>query len=83
MKEVVINSGISSQEIKNYFKEVASPLSSGKYLGKNWEVAVKILEDRGYVNLPIPHTLIIFKGEDDAVDNAVQRYRRAFLRGGG
>lgn len=82
MKEVVIHSGIPHHEIKDYFEKAATPLPSGKYAGANWEVAVDQLTDQGYKNLRIPRTLLVFQGEEEAVDRAVKQYRRAFLRGG-
>ncbi len=82
MKEVVILSGIPYHEIKDYFEKAAKPLCLEKYLGEKWEVALETSKDREYKNIRIPRTRIVFKGEEEAVDTAVQRYRRAFLRGG-
>lgn len=82
MKEVVIDSGIPFYEIKNYFEKRAKPSDGKRFLGDRWAVSLEALEDPGYKNLKIPKTRLIFQGEADAVDTAVKRYRRAFLRGG-
>lgn len=82
MKEVIIDSGIPCYEIEGYFEKVAKPLQPGEYVGVQWEVAVNKLKDQGYKHMRIPRTQLVFKGEDEAVDRAVQQYRRAFLRGG-
>ncbi|NBG88582.1 hypothetical protein [Isachenkonia alkalipeptolytica] len=82
MKEVVIYSGIPYYEIKDYFEKAAMWLSPEKYLGEQWQVELEVLEDQGYKNLPIPQTRLTFTGKAEAVDRAVHKYRRAFLRGG-
>lgn len=82
MKEVIIDSGIPCYEIEDYFEKEATPLHAGKYVGANWEVSVERRKDQGYKHMRIPRTRLVFKGEEGAVDRAVQNYRRAFLRGG-
>ncbi len=82
MKEVVIDSGIPCHEIKGYFEKEARASDGGRFLGEGWEVVLETHEDQGYKNLKIPKIRLIFKGEEGAVDLAVKRYRRAFLRGG-
>lgn len=82
MKEVVIDSGIPSHEIKKYFKKRTRIYGDNRFIGEGWEVAMEILGDQGYKNLPLPRTRLVFKGEEKSVILAVQEYRRAFLRGG-
>ncbi len=83
MKEVIIDSGIPYGQMKNYFDEVAKPLSPQQYQGEKWEVVLKKIEDQGHKTVPIPRTLVTFKGEDEAVEKAVHNYRMEFLQGGG
>ncbi len=82
MKELVICSGIPYDQIRDYFDKAATAVSSEKYVGERWQVELRALCRGSYENLPIPETRLRFTGEEEAVDRAVHRYRRAFLRGG-
>ncbi|WP_432664017.1 hypothetical protein R9X47_26070 [Wukongibacter baidiensis] len=77
-------SGINRVYIIEYFISICSSYDNqGNFKGANWEVEVAKEEYRKLGSIELPSTQIVFRANEDLVNQMVDRFRIKFLSAGG
>ncbi|EEG78738.1 hypothetical protein [Dethiobacter alkaliphilus] len=83
-KEIkLLRRGVPRQEYLDYFLALGKEVEPGRIVGPDWEVVVGQEREAKILNCFIEESEVIFRGEEDVVNELINDFRLKFLRAGG
>jgi len=83
-EEVLEMRGMRRKEILDYFTRIGGQDSGcGKFSGQNWEVEVSEENFIMFGSIKIPSTVVLFRGDDQTIEELITSFRFKFLSAGG